>query len=176
MLCPFCGEELGKNIPESVRKALGEIQAKDKKFEEEQDAEHALRDSSSLNQLRPHMLLKRDVSNLEQFTFCRLHQLELVIKPEGIRKGYPVEIDFDGLAKRVEKLRDELEDVISGKLHSVFRDIGLQAYKDLGRNRARSSMGVMLRFERTLVSIVNRKLYSNVISLATMVRKALLSS
>ncbi|KAG0170988.1 hypothetical protein DFQ28_001344 [Apophysomyces sp. BC1034] len=148
VLCPFCSEELRPPLPQSIKKALEEIRTKDKEFEEQQQPKCDVSLSSKPSRTR--IKLKRGASNLEQFTFCRLHQIELVIKPQGKEKGYPTEINFEGLPNRIKKLQAELDDVIMGKMHSVFRDNAIKAYEDLGRNRARSTMGVMTRFETTL--------------------------
>lgn len=92
------------------------------------------------------------MSNREKFRFCQLHTLELNIKPDGIKSGFPVDLDFTGLGTRVESLVPALTQVINGDVNSPYRDIALAAYKDMGVHKARSAMGVMSRFEKTLVS------------------------
>ncbi|KAI7866373.1 hypothetical protein BDF14DRAFT_1694354, partial [Spinellus fusiger] len=92
----------------------------------------------------------KEVSIKDQYAFCRLHDIELVVKPKGLQEGYPTDIDFDAIEKRVVGFQQEIEDVIHGRIKSSYRDTALKAYEMLGKNKARSSMGVMARFETTL--------------------------
>lgn len=94
---------------------------------------------------------RRRVTNMDQFTFCQLHQLELKIKPEGIKKGYPINIDFKLLETRVKDLHSELLKLINDETNCHFRKIALKAYNKLGKHRARNTISVMNRFEDTLV-------------------------
>ncbi|KAF7727952.1 hypothetical protein EC973_006840 [Apophysomyces ossiformis] len=150
IICPFCSEELKQPLPNNVQEALEAIWAKDKEYEEKQQSKIFQPSSLSEGTVRPRIRLKRGASNLEQFTFCRMHEFEMVIKPQGKEKGYPLEIEFESLPGRLRKLQPELEDIISGRVQSTFRDTAIKAYQELGRNRARSTMGVMARFETTL--------------------------
>ncbi|KAI8143122.1 hypothetical protein BJV82DRAFT_515296 [Fennellomyces sp. T-0311] len=87
---------------------------------------------------------------MEQYSFCRLHRVELVIKPKGKDDGYPLNIDFDKIKGRVHQLKRELRAVIDRKVESEFRDIALKSYEEDGANKARSAMAVMSRFDKTL--------------------------
>lgn len=62
-------------------------------------------------------------------------------------------MDCDQVQQRVQHMRGELEAVVEGHVRSVYREVAMNAYRELGRNRARSAMGVMLRFQITLVSV-----------------------
>jgi hypothetical protein len=144
--CPFCSEYLTP-LTRSIDLALAEIHEKDKKYEQSQrEKEHS---SSSFS--RPmNIVNKRPVLNSEKDAFCKLHKLELVIKPAGVRKGYPTKIAFEKLGKRIESLDEELKDVIHNAIPSDYRKIAEEAYKELGVNKARSTTSIMHRFEKTL--------------------------
>lgn len=152
--CPYCHEELPRNPPKPIRAAIRRIRAKDKEFEE-REAERLLSRNKSAsghqNLLKKGIRIKRPVPNIEQYFFCRLHKLELVVKPEGESKGYPTNIDFSQLDQRVRRLDKELQSVIDREVESEFRDTALKAYEKMGKNKARSTMGVMARFDTTLV-------------------------
>ncbi|KAF7721809.1 hypothetical protein EC973_004102 [Apophysomyces ossiformis] len=145
--CPFCNERFKKPLPEVVQKALDDIREKDKIFEKERERHLSANHSSIMARITRQ---KRNASNMEQYSFCRLHRIELLVKPAGREKNYPEQIDFEKIGSRIEKFKGQLLDVISGKTPSIYRDVALKAYEDLGRNRARSTMGVMARFETTL--------------------------
>jgi hypothetical protein len=144
--CPFCAEYL---IPmtRSIEQALNEIHEKDKKYEKNQREKE---DPSSSFSRPMNVVNKRPVLNSEKDSFCKLHKLELVIKPDGVKKGYPTKIAFEDLGRRIEKLDQELKDVIRNKLASDYRRIAEEAYKELGQNKARSTTSVMNRFEKSL--------------------------
>ncbi|KAG0176536.1 hypothetical protein DFQ29_005987 [Apophysomyces sp. BC1021] len=145
--CPYCNERFTIPLPDVIKKALDDIQDKDAMFEKEQEFQLRTEYQSTRKRITR---AKRKASNMEQYSFCRLHRIELVIKPKGEKKGYPTEIDFEAIGDRIEKFKHELLDVISGKESSTYRETALKAYEDLGKNRARSAMGVMARFETTL--------------------------
>ncbi|KAI8381202.1 RTC4-like domain-containing protein [Radiomyces spectabilis] len=96
------------------------------------------------------LIKKGNIPRKEQESFCHLHKIEITVKPEGRQKGYPSFIDFDQLKGRIHRMRNELEAVILGQEHSPYRNIALKAYETLGKNKARSTMGVMQRFDATL--------------------------
>ncbi|KAI8330492.1 RTC4-like domain-containing protein [Chlamydoabsidia padenii] len=127
--------------------AYDDIKLKDNDYENEQLDEEIGHNQSRLHTKRK---FRRPVSNIDQFAFCQLHTLELVVKPNGSENGWPTHIDFDKLKKRIYRLRKELDMVISKHLHSTYRDMALKAYEELGKNKARSTMGMMSRFETVL--------------------------
>ncbi|KAI8384597.1 uncharacterized protein BYT42DRAFT_492567 [Radiomyces spectabilis] len=148
-VCPFCHEELGLPLPYKVDRALNLIKAKDREFAN-QSAIAAGESVNNASFRARHIQYKRPVDDREEERFCRLHRIELKIKPQGRRKGYPLHIAFEDLEERIQGFRQELMDVIAGRVHSSYRETALKAYKDLGTNKARSVMGVMARFETTL--------------------------
>ncbi|RIA93583.1 RTC4-like domain-containing protein [Glomus cerebriforme] len=96
----------------------------------------------------PSILLQHSLNVIDQFEFCRLHDAETHIVPEGLKKNYPINIDFDRLPKRVEELIPELILVIKGEIKSLYRDIALDVYQELGRARARKPTILMGRFQK----------------------------
>jgi hypothetical protein len=103
----------------------------------------------------PSILLQHSLNVLDQFEFCRLHEAENYIVPNGLKKNYPITIDFDSLPKRVDNLIPELSLIIKGERKSYYRDIALSTYHELGKSRARIPSILMGRFEQFLVSIFN---------------------
>ncbi|ORZ23013.1 RTC4-like domain-domain-containing protein [Absidia repens] len=87
---------------------------------------------------------------MEQFTFCQLHTIELVLKPEGDERNWPSVITFENLLDRILGFKDELDMVIAKKLDSSYRASALAAYENMGMHKARSTMGMMTRFETVL--------------------------
>lgn len=100
------------------------------------------------------LLLQHSVNVIDLFEFCRLHEAEFNIVPEGLKKLYPMNIDFVSLPKRVAKLIPRLMLIIKGGKKSFYRDVALCAYQELGRNRARKSTILMGRFEIFLVKLL----------------------
>ena len=76
---------------------------------------------------------------------------EQVVIPEGIKKGYPPNINFTILPKRIHKFKEELHDIFKKKSRSYYRDAIMQIYRDKGRMKAKSSMSVMSRCETVQV-------------------------
>ncbi|CAO3608330.1 unnamed protein product [Cunninghamella blakesleeana] len=142
--CPYCHDILSDNVstplPKALQEALNEINNADKQYNEYRKRKNYHVDLPK----------RRRVTNMEQFTFCQLHQLELRIRPEGIKNGYPIDIDFRLLETRVKNLRSELLKLINDETDCHFRKIALKAYSKLGKNRARNTISVMNRFEDTL--------------------------
>ncbi|KAI9469650.1 MAG: RTC4-like domain-containing protein [Benjaminiella poitrasii] len=137
--CPYCSEFLIP-VTDAIAYALSDIRRK--------DIEHERHEETSV---RGHIVTTaRQPSSHEKDAFCRLHKLELIIKPQGIKRQYPFKIDFDALPKRIAKFDSELRQIIQNKLPSHYRQIAEEAYSKLGKNKARSTMGVMNRFETCL--------------------------
>jgi hypothetical protein len=142
-LCPYCQETLATSqsptLPPTLKVALEAIEMANKEYG------NSRRANSDLPR-------RRFVSNREKFRFCQLHTLELKVNPDGIKRGFPTDLDFTGLGTRVESLVPALTQVIDGDVNSPYRDIALAAYKEMGVHKARSTMGIMSRFEKTMVS------------------------
>ncbi|CAG8752085.1 protein FAR1-RELATED SEQUENCE 5 [Rhizophagus irregularis DAOM 181602=DAOM 197198] len=84
---------------------------------------------------------------VEQFKFCRIHIAETKIIPDGVEKGYLMEIDFSAIPKRVEIFRSDLLDICKKKVKSVYRENVMRAYREIGKNKANTPMGIMNRIE-----------------------------
>ncbi|CAB4490616.1 hypothetical protein RhiirA5_474279 [Rhizophagus irregularis] len=136
-LCPFCKEPIPFPLPDRIRTYLIKINSltQDKWSNKEQ--------TPSLS-----ILLQRPRNVVEEFEFCRLHESEALIVPEGLKKNYPININFDILPKRVKKLIPELMLVIKGEINSSYRNIALNAYRKYGRARARKPTILMGRFQK----------------------------
>lgn len=140
--CPYCSEILFPMRP-SIVKALKEIELKDEKHKK---AEMKLIDKED----EFNMIKTRYISAVEKDEFCQLHYKELVVIPDGFDKGYPSKIDFDLIPQRINKFSKELEDIISKKIQSGYRNIAEEAYREQGITQARSTMSVIQRFHWSL--------------------------
>jgi len=65
---------------------------------------------------------------------------------EGLKKNYPIIIDFELLPSRVEEFVPNLMLIIEGK-ESYYRKEALNAYDIIGRARARKPTYLIGRFE-----------------------------
>ncbi|KAI9313279.1 hypothetical protein BX666DRAFT_761868 [Dichotomocladium elegans] len=151
--CPYCHTEFPKQaMTDRLRRALKVVKRKDREYRKQAIEEHMKNVTSEthkkilLKELRP----RRPVDSLEQHFFCCLHRAELVYKKLGKRKNYPLEINFEGIPARLNRQRGELEKIINNETKSEFRNIALDAYKDMGKNKARSAMGVFSRVDRIM--------------------------
>ncbi|CAG8474232.1 4807_t:CDS:2 [Funneliformis caledonium] len=135
--CPFCNEAIPLPLPERIRAYLIKINpsARDKLSDQTQN-------------ISPSSFLQRSLNIIDQFEFCRLHDAESHIVPEGLKKNYPIKIDFERLPKRVKNLVPELMLIIKGKRKSLYRDVALCAYQEFGRARARKPTILMGRFQK----------------------------
>ena len=99
---------------------------------------------------------------INQFEFCRSHTAEQIIIPEGIKKGYPPNIDFTKLPERIYKFKEELHNICKKKSRSYYRDAIMQIYHSKGKMKAKSSMSVMARCETVQVILFINFVYFNV--------------
>jgi hypothetical protein len=83
--------------------------------------------------------------------FCLMHYAETVIVPTGIKAGYPTNINFKNLSDRINKIKDDLLDIINCKIESWFRNLALDIYNELGSQKARTPMILMGRSEELRV-------------------------
>ncbi|CAG8845894.1 43268_t:CDS:2, partial [Gigaspora margarita] len=83
-----------------------------------------------------------------QHEFCRLHDAEFHIIPDGQQKNYPLTIDFENLPSRVKDMFPELLNIAVGKTKSLFRDLAIDAYNTLGigAKKPTALMGRFLNF------------------------------
>ncbi|CAG8502067.1 4098_t:CDS:2, partial [Diversispora eburnea] len=80
-------------------------------------------------------------------TFCEIHYMETTIVPDGIRKGYPMEINFELIESRIIQMKDELLNIIYKKTSSYFRNFVFEICNILGQIKANTPMAIMERFE-----------------------------
>lgn len=140
--CPYCSEILFP-MHQSIKKALKEIERKDKQHKER---EMKLLDTENeFNMIQP-----RFIPPEEKEAFCKLHHTELVIKPDGLKKGYPTQIDFKSIPDRMKNFDKELKDIICNKLKSDYRQIAEEAYRKEGVTKARSTLSIFSRFHWSL--------------------------
>ncbi|KAL7315725.1 hypothetical protein PS15m_004905 [Mucor circinelloides] len=147
--CDFCGEQLYP-ITESIREALEELEKKNAVYTKRQNQRYKDMYAASSFSTPTGYVISRPIPNDEKDEFCRLHRIQLVTIPEGIRNGYPRKIDFDKIEKRIDSFRSELEDVICGVINSEYKNLAENAYKEQGQAKARSVMSVLNRFTATL--------------------------
>ncbi|KAL9539028.1 hypothetical protein MBANPS3_010508 [Mucor bainieri] len=147
--CDFCGEQLWP-ITEPIRKALDELEKKNEAYVKRQNQHYAEMQAASSFSAPTGFVASRPVPTDEKDKFCRLHRKQLVTIPEGIKKGYPREIDFSKIEKRINSFRSQLEEVIRDEIDSDYKDIAEKAYKEQGQAKARSVMSVLNRFTATL--------------------------
>jgi hypothetical protein len=62
-------------------------------------------------------------------------------------------IDFDAIPKRVENFRSDLLDICKKKVKSVYRENIMKIYREVGKNKANTPMGIMSRFETFQVTL-----------------------
>ncbi|KAG2179366.1 hypothetical protein INT44_006212 [Umbelopsis vinacea] len=160
--CPYCHQVLEQPLSKSLEDALAKVRASDDDAEQQATDELANSDSSAPNLdesqtssmqllIRPRYSKNRlSASNRERYLFCRMHKKEQIMIPQGIRKGYYIDINFDELEERILSFIDEIEDIINGKISSVFHRNVMAAYEEFGKNKARSTLKVLERFESTL--------------------------
>ena len=146
--CPFCGESIPLPLPDRIQKYLIEINSstrikkKKKKISSSRDIRYNREQELSLS-----LLLQRSSGIVDQFEFCRLHDGEANTVPEGVKKNYPLVIDFIRLPERVEALIPKLMPIINGEAKSSFRDDVINAFQELGKARSRLPTYLIQRFE-----------------------------
>ncbi|KIY64007.1 hypothetical protein CYLTODRAFT_324424, partial [Cylindrobasidium torrendii FP15055 ss-10] len=95
-LCPFCDKQLPANPTPVLRKIL----------------KLAIKRSRSCP--RPLNPNGRQADLVDVFVpVCQRHRFESDLLPEAEAKGWPKEIEFDRVEKRVKQLRDDLKDLIT---------------------------------------------------------------
>ena len=79
--------------------------------------------------------------------------METTVVPDGIQKGYPIEIDFNQLESRIVQIKDELLNIINKKIDSYYRDFAIEICNQVGQRKANTPMMIMGRFESLKVYI-----------------------
>jgi hypothetical protein len=98
----------------------------------------------------------REVDFFAISDFCFLHKGELETVPDGKLRGYPMDIDFDNIPVRIERMVDDLNGIINGTVSSILLDYAKEVRKQIGnRARAVAPMILMGRFTEFLVSCLD---------------------
>ena len=85
--------------------------------------------------------------------FCFMHYAETHIVPLGIKAGYPSNINFEDIPSRIMNIKDDLQDIINGKLESWFWNLALNVYSKIGSRKATTPMILMGRSEELRVRV-----------------------
>lgn len=93
------------------------------------------------------------LSLVDQFEFCKIHMAEMTIVPEGLRRNYPVSINFDELDARVDRMKGELQDIIENTVQSRYLERVKTTYKSLGTMGARQPAVMLATVQDTQVII-----------------------
>ncbi|KAM0786508.1 hypothetical protein ACM66B_001966 [Microbotryomycetes sp. NB124-2] len=116
-LCPFCS----RPMPPQPSKTLVKLKAY----------------LTSLDnvELRPTALnpLAMRLPSAQTASFCRLHEDEAVVIPEGKARGWPTTIDWDDLSRRVSRLQDRISSIIVGDEPSHFFELAKEEWHMKGR-------------------------------------------
>lgn len=143
-------------FPRPLQRLIDALKKNEEAFNREQESKHELLVQQSAEEgafVAPLVLLKPGISENDQQVICRMHKVELVMKPLGIKRGYPAQVDFAAIDDRMKQFKQELVDIIEGKLESLFLTNALEVHKELGSVKARQAASMMNRFEETLVKL-----------------------
>ncbi|KAI8638137.1 RTC4-like domain-containing protein [Parasitella parasitica] len=94
----------------------------------------------------PFIVKTAGISANDKRLVCRTHQIELVFKPLGRKKGYPEHIDFDAIADRITLFQDEILGIIERRVPSTYLDAAYSRFEKLGV-KARSTKELLVVFE-----------------------------
>ena len=149
--CPFCWEPLSTplvSMPEAAKKEYeaylnrnGAFKIKWRRRIEKASVRERPRTPD-----RPHNINER-------LDFCQVHQVETVHKQEALKKGYPMDIDFKALPKRILSFQDSLINIAKGTLDSLFLKAEKEFIDENGLIKSRSIFGQFSRFHRASVII-----------------------
>ncbi len=129
VICPFCEKKFSSNHFVKIRQRLSKMY------------------SLNPQQISVSMLPQLFKDVIDQHEFCWIHNEELIIF-EGLKKNYPININFNGLSDRVLKLVPKLNQIIEGKNQSYYKNEALSTYKKIGSSaQARQPTFLINRFE-----------------------------
>lgn len=69
------------------------------------------------------------------------------IVPDGITKGYLMEIDFSIIPNRIENFKSDLLNIIKKKVKSIYLDNLMKVYRAIGKQKVNTPMNIMNRVE-----------------------------
>jgi hypothetical protein len=124
------------------------------KKEQEQDYQKLVEKCKLEGQsfIPPFTYIKGGLSKNDQAVICRVHKVELIYKPLAKEKGYPQHIEFEKIDDRIKLFKQELIDIIEGKIASSFLEKELKIHQKLGSVKARQAKELINRFDDSLVS------------------------
>ncbi|KAJ3032878.1 hypothetical protein HDV00_007012 [Rhizophlyctis rosea] len=70
------------------------------------------------------------------FEFCKLHNLVLNVIPEGVRRGWPLAVDFRDVERRCRGMVGVLRGLVEGRVGSEWRERCVEEYRRFGVRRA----------------------------------------
>lgn len=134
--CPLCDEIIPSPFPARMQARLAKLFKNKTPY---QTVAEMLNDSKHV---------------IDQIEFCRVHYAETYTIPDGLKKEYPMTIDFDCIHERVQEFIPQLTSLINGETNSRYRDNVLKVYKKVGKATARKPTTLMGRFQEFLVNII----------------------
>ena len=79
---------------------------------------------------------------------CAQHRNETTIIPQGLRQGWPHEIDFDALPRRLKPVRAQLAAIICNPTGSPFYQDAMKELQELGPLVTLSARGQYVTFQK----------------------------
>lgn len=148
---------LKRPYPKAVELRIGVLRNQETRHRTEQIKQHDAELKSLRKQKqggfieKPLLLKKLEIPEGTAKEFCNLHKVEMRMKPLGIEKAYPVQIRFDKIPGRVQRMEKDLLDVIMGNTECSFFNEIKEVFNKEGSNKARSTFSLMKRIDRALV-------------------------
>ncbi|KAK4046835.1 hypothetical protein OIV83_005832 [Microbotryomycetes sp. JL201] len=116
-LCPFCSRTMPSQPSPTLLKLKNYLLSLD------------------LVEDRPTALnpLAKRLPSAQTASFCRMHEDEAVVIPEGKARGWPKSIDWQNLSRRIDRLQDRILNIIRGEQPSHFFEIAKNEWLAKGR-------------------------------------------
>ena len=128
-LCPYCSEPLPARQTKKLKKLLQRLEKKSV----------AMPTSANPD--------ARSLAISKSSVVCALHRSESILIPEGVRKGYPLRIDWRLTIGRVREHEAAMLEVIRRK-DSVFWEFAKERTGEVGKGVSRSARGQFDVFEK----------------------------
>lgn len=125
-MCPYCDEPW----PSNPSQQLIEIRRKIDAISSPDPGPHS--DNPNHRRTRP---------AVRAAAVCVQHRFETSVLPEGIAAGYPQDVDFGDLPRRIRALKPALDELVEDASPSPFYDFFETAVTDMGWNRAIGTPG-----------------------------------
>ena len=90
---------------------------------------------------------------IEQHKFCQVHIGEGKIIPYGIKKGYPLYIDFTKLPYQILNLKSELLKIIKGQWYSEYCVDAVKKIQEMDLSKVNISLMQINYFKNFQVSL-----------------------